>query len=115
MADPTSVWSEVMEFLGLSKKQGLHKKPRPLRPMSRDATDQFRAQAHNAEVEKMLSRPGAMILDTPVSRALTEKEMMERFDETGIPQRPGLTIQESDLPKGTLTGRAIGQKPRKRR
>jgi hypothetical protein len=113
MADPTSVWNEVAKFLGLMQKPKAPKrleKPRPLTPMSQDEVDQFTAEAHNLEVARMLSRPGAMILDTPLSRGRSDAEMMAEFERTGVTQRPALKIQESDLPKGTLTSRAIGTK-----
>jgi hypothetical protein len=102
-----------MQFLGLSKKSDGPKplkKPKPLVPMTQDEVDQFMAQAHNAEVAQQLSRPGAMVLDTPLSRKRSWKEMMDVFDRTGITQRRGTILQESDLPKGTLTSRAIGKK-----
>ena len=110
MADPQSVWSEVMRFLGLSKKQEPLRKPKPLTPMTQDEVDQYTARAHNAEIADALSKPGAMVLDTPLSRARSWKEMMDEFDRTGITQRPGLLLKESDLPKGTITTRAIGKK-----
>jgi hypothetical protein len=85
--------------------------PPPLARMGQDEVDQFMAQRHNAEVAQMLSQPGAMVLDTPLSRGRTDKEMMEDFERTGVTQRPARQIQESDLPRGTLTSRAIGVKP----
>jgi hypothetical protein len=108
-----SVWEETFnilrQILGLGKSNPA--KPKPLKRMSADETDQFLAQYQNYLVNQQLGEPGAMILDTPLSRARSEKEMMDDFDRTGVTQRPGTTIKESDLPRGTLTTRAIGKKP----
>jgi hypothetical protein len=84
--------------------------PRKLKPMTQDEVDQWGAQYQNRMVSEQLRQPGAMILDTPLSRARSEKEMMDDFNRTGITQRPGTLLKEKDLPPGTLTTRAIGKK-----
>jgi hypothetical protein len=108
----TSVWEETFsilrQILGLQQKNP--PKPPPLKPMTQDEVDQWGANYQNRMVSEQLRQPGAMILDTPLSRARSWEEMMDDFDRTGVTQRPGTRLKESDLPKGTLTTRAIGKK-----
>ena len=105
-------WSILKAMLGLQKKQKPLLKPRPLKPLGPKATQQLTAMMGNYFTNQQLGEPGAMILDTPLSKKRTEKELMEDFERTQVTQRDdGITIQDSDLPRGTLTSRAIGRKP----
>lgn len=104
-------WSILKAMLGLQKKQKPLLKPRPLKPLGPKATQQLTAMMGNYFTNQQLGEPGAMILDTPLSKARSEKEMMEDFEREGVTQREGTPIKWSDLPKGTLTSRAIGRKP----
>ncbi|GAG06014.1 unnamed protein product, partial [marine sediment metagenome] len=83
----------------------------PLVGMNQDEADQLGAQMHNSVVAQKLSEPGAMVLDTPVMRGRTFKQMDEDAERTGVTQRPARKIKESDLPRGTLVSRAIGEAP----
>jgi hypothetical protein len=89
----------------------VQQKPEPLTPMGQDEVDQLGAQMQNVEVARMLSRPGAMVLDTPLGRPRTEDEMTADFERSGKTQRPGKVLQSHELPKGALTTRRIGAKP----
>lgn len=103
-------WNILRSILGLQKKKTRVPKPPPLKPMGIDEMDQLGAMHQNYLVNQQLTLPGAMVLDTPLSRARSEKQMMEDFEESGVPQRPHTGVRESDLPRGTLTSRAIGTK-----
>jgi hypothetical protein len=107
-----SIWEEtfniIRQILGLQKREP--SKPQPSKPMTPDETDQFGAQYQNYLFNQQIGLPGAMVLDAPLSRPRSEEEMMRDFERTGVTQRPGVTIKSSELPKGTLTGRAIGKK-----
>ena len=84
--------------------------PPSLPVMNQDEADQFQAQQHNSMVEQRLMEPGAMILDTPLSRPRTWEEMDADFERTGVTQRPAKVLKDEELPRGTLTTRAIGRK-----
>ena len=103
-------WSILRSILGLQKKSTRVPKPKPLRPVSTDETDQLGAMLENYQTNQQIGKPGAMILDAPLSRARSEKQLMDDFDKEGVTQREGIPIQGSDLPPQTLTSRAIGQK-----
>jgi len=103
-------WSVLRGILGLQKKTTRVPKPKPLRPVGIDESDQLGAMYQNYLTNQQLGQPGAMVLDAPLSRSRSEKQLMEDFEAEGVTQRDGIPIQSSDLPPQTLTSRAIGQK-----